>query len=247
MSFLEKGQKNGFPSVYFIENHIDTSPSSISISSEFIQVALNDVMHEDKQKNNEKYILTLYQFEIDPKKIKDRDKKEIDIKIELTVHRSKEIKFIFEAKLTEFDIDNFIYDLKFEEKGKRIKREPPKSLKLTHLEQFEIYKKYLINVLNKTVIGDKERKDLVASTHKLFLENFTFNFYLSIFLDCTPVEVKIKHILCFDPKKMKGIDKKEINELLNNAKKRIDAHKKKICPVKFLINLMIKNRKMNVE
>ena len=70
MSFLEKGQKNGFPSVYFIENHIDTSPSSISISSEFIQVALNDVMHEDKQKNNEKYILTLYQFEIDPKKNK---------------------------------------------------------------------------------------------------------------------------------------------------------------------------------
>ena len=209
--------------VYFIENHIETSPSKVSISKDYMYGELLDVKNETRQINKEKYILTLYRFKIYVPKLKERGKDKLEIKIEL---ESGGKKFPYKTLITKFDRDNYLYDVKFSDIGTIKKINPPKSIMLSHIQQFEIYKDYLEKDLKVKLKKDKRRENLVLSTNKLFQEKFTFNFYILIFLECISPEIKIKHFLNFEPKKLKGTDKKEIEKHLKVTQNFIKINKK---------------------
>ena len=219
---IDQGQNKDHIYVYFIENHIETSPSKVHISSDYTYGELTEEKKEKKFINREQYIITLYRFTIYLSKIKERKKDKLEVKIEL---ESGGKKFPYKALITEFDKNFYIYDLKFGESGNLKKVSPPKSITLSHIEQFEIYKEYLEKDLNIKIKKDKRREDLVSSTHKLFQEKFTFNFYILIFLECISPSIKIKHFLNFDPSKMRGTDKKEIEKLLRMTQNIIKINK----------------------
>ena len=223
MTSLDQGHNKDFNYVYFIENHIETSPCKVSIPSEYMYGELLEIKNETRHLNREKYILTLYRFKIYLPKIKDRGKDKLDIKIEL---ESGGKKFPYKTVIKEFDKDNYIYDLKFSEIGTRKKINPPKSIMLSHIQQFEIYKDYLEKDLKIKLKTDKRRENLVLSTNRLFQEKFTFNFYIIIFLECISPSIKIKHFLNFEPSKMKGTDKKEIGKYLRMSQNLININKK---------------------
>ena len=73
------------------------------------------------------------------------------------------------------------------------------------MEQFEIY-------LNNIIKLNNNKKDLIISTKKLFLnKNYSFSFYITVFYECLEINDIdcLKDYLClFDPEK---IDKIEIS------------------------------------
>ena len=223
MTSIGQEQKKDFRYVYFIENHIDTSPSKISISNDYMYGELFKIKNKTMQLNKEKYILTLYRFKIYLPNIKERGKDKLDIKIEIEFGGKK---FPYKAVITEFDKDNYIYDLKFSEIGSLKKTKPPKSILLSHIQQFEIYRDYLEKDLGIKLKTDERRENLVSSTHKLFQEKFTFNFYILIFLECISSSIKVKHFLNFEPLKMNETDKKEIEKYLKKAQNLIKINKR---------------------
>ena len=148
MTNLEKTSDKDFYSVYFIENHITTSSPTISLTGDsgglFGELKKHKSELCPKTETNETFVYNLYSFKIFPSKIRERKKNELEIKLEL---ETEERIFIFKTNITEFDKDTYIYDLKFEDKALFKKAKPPKSLKLTRKEQFEIFKDYLIKDL----------------------------------------------------------------------------------------------------
>ena len=56
MASLEHGQSKDFIYVYFIENHIESSPSKVSISNDYMYGELIEVKNEKRQLNANKYI-----------------------------------------------------------------------------------------------------------------------------------------------------------------------------------------------
>ena len=223
MASLEQGQNKDFIYVYFIESHIESSPSKVSISSDYFYGELIEVKNEKRQLNANKYILTLYRFKIYVPKLKERGKDKLEIRIDLECGGKK---FPYKTLMTKFDKDNYLYDIKFSDIGVFIKSYPPKSIVLSHIEQFEIYKNYLEKDLEIKLKTDKRRENLVLSTNKLFQEKFTFNFYILIFLECISPSIKIKHFLNFEPSKMKKTDKKEIEKYLKISQNLIQINKK---------------------
>jgi len=223
MASLEQGQSKDFIYVYFIENHIESSPSKVSISSDYFYGELIEVKNEKRQLNANKYILTLYRFKIYVPKLKEKGKDKLEIRIELECGGKK---FPYKTLMTEFDKDNYLYDIKFSDIGFLKKSYPPKSIVLSHIEQFEIYKNYLEKDLEIKLKTDKRRENLVLSTIKLFQEKFSFNFYILIFLECISPSIKIKHFLNFEPSKMKKTDKKEIEKYLKISQNLIQINKK---------------------
>ena len=222
MTSLEEGHYKDFNFVYFIETHINTENPVVSISSDYMHGELAELNQETKNIHNEKFIVTLYRLKIYPPKIKERKKEEIEIRIAL---ENKGQKFIFKAKINEFDKDNYIYDLKFEEKGKLRKIKPPKSIMLSHQQQFVIFRDYLDkkeNIKKKDIIWD----NLISSTQKLFQKEYSLNFYVLICLDCISPLMIIKQFLLFDPIKIKGTNKEEIEKNSKNLINFINTNKK---------------------
>ena len=223
MTSLEAGHYTDFNYVYFIENHINTENPVVSISSDYMYGELAQLNQETKNIHNEKFIVTLYRLKIYPPKIKERNKEEIDIKFEL---ENRGQKFIYKEKIKEFDKDNYIYDLKFEEKGKLRKIKPPKSIMLSHQQQFEIFRDYLKDKEKIKLLKDKRRENLVICTQKLFQKEYSLNFYAVIFLECLSKLIRIKQYLLFDPLKVKGTDKKEIQKYIERSFNYINSNKK---------------------
>ena len=190
-------ENKDYYNVYFIENHITTSSPTISLTGD--TGGLFGELEECKKdkcsnpKTNETFDYRLYSFKIFPTKIMERKKNKVEIKLEL---KSEDGVFIFKADITEFDKDNYIYDLEFQDKSPLKKTKPPKSLKLTKAEQFEIFKNNFKN------LRDKRREDLIISSQKLLQEKFAFNFYIMLFVECTSPLIRIKHFSYFDPKKI---------------------------------------------
>ena len=223
MTSLEAGHYKDFNYVYFIENHINTENPVVSISSDYMYGELAQLNQETKNIHNEQFIVTLYRLKIYPPKIKERNKEEIDIKFEL---ENRGQKFICKEKIKEFDKDNYIYDLKFEEKGKLRKIKPPKSIMLSHQQQFEIFRDYLKDKEKIKLLKDKRRENLVICTQKLFQKEYSLNFYAVIFLECLSKLIRIKQYLLFDPLKVKGTDKKEIQKYIERSFNYINSNKK---------------------
>ena len=223
MTSLEAGHYKDFNYVYFIENHINTENPVVSISSDYMYGELAQLNQETKNIHNEEFIVTLYRLKIYPPKIKERNKEEIDIKFEL---ENRGQKFIYKEKIKEFDKDNYIYDLKFEEKGKLRKIKPPKSIMLSHQQQFEIFRDYLKDKEKIKLLKDKRRENLVICTQKLFQKEYSLNFYAVIFLECLSKLIRIKQYLLFDPLKVKGTDKKEIQKYIERSFNYINSNKK---------------------
>ena len=215
---------NDFYLVYFIESHINTTTPKISISGD--GGGLCGELKQVKQKiytepgQKEKFLYSIYQFKIYPEKIKDREKTELEIKLTL---ENKGQKFDQKITITDFDKDNYVYDLEFKEKGMIKKIKPPKAIKFSRAEQFEIFKDYLeidLGIKKKT---DKKREDLVFATQKLFKEKFWFNFYIVIFLECVTPSTWRRHFSYFYPLNIE--EKGEINEL---NKKRAKTYVKMV-------------------
>ena len=223
MTSLEAGHYTDFNYVYFIENHINTENPVVSISSDYMYGELAQLNQETKNIHNEEFIVTLYRLKIYPPKIKERNKEEIDIKFEL---ENRGQKFIYKEKIKEFDKDNYIYDLKFEEKGIIRKIKPPKSIMLSHQQQFEIFRDYLKDKEKIKLLKDKRRENLVICTQKLFQKEYSLNFYAVIFLECLSKLIRIKQYLLFDPLKVKGTDKKEIQKYIERSFNYINSNKK---------------------
>jgi hypothetical protein len=180
--------------VYFIENHISTCSPTMSISGDsgglFGELKKAKEGKYSEPGKADQFLYTIFYFEIYPAKIKDRDKKELNIKLTL---ENKDEKF--DKKLTIIDIErnNYIYDLEFEPKGLFNKINPPKSHKFPRSKQFEIYRDYLEKDLGIKKKNDKRREDLVFFTQKLLNEKFIFSFYIIIFLESLPTKYKRIH------------------------------------------------------
>ena len=203
---MNNPEKKDFYLVFFIENHISTSSPEISLCEDGedlfgdLKKIKSEQCSENKSKEKEKFNYALYNFKIYPEKIKEKDKDKVNIKIEL---ENENEKFFYETVITDFDKDNYVYNLKFKEKGKPNKDKLPKSLNLTSLEQYEIFRDYLLKDLKKKK-NDKQVENLIISTQQLFKEKYEFNFYMIVFMDSASPLLKIKHISYFDRQNIKG-------------------------------------------
>ena len=199
--------------VYFIESHIITASPTITISADneglFGELEKEKDNKYSEQGKNDKFLYSIYHFKIYTQKIKEQNKKELEIKIMIENEGEK-----FENRITIIDLDkdNYIYDLEFKEKGIIKKFKPPKAIKFTRIQQFTIFKDYLMKDLGINKKNNKKREDLIFSTQKLFKEKFWFNFFIIIFLECISPLSWRKHFSYFDPLKIEG--KGEIDELI---------------------------------
>ena len=201
-------------SVYFIENHITTSTPTMSLTGDSGGLFSNlkkekEAIYSEPGKS-EQFLYTIFSFEIYPAKIKDRYKDELNIKLIL---ENKNEKFVKKLTITNFEKNNYIYDLEFQPKGFIRKINPPKSHKFPRRIQFEIYRDYLEKDLGIRKNTNKRREDLVFFTQKLFDEKFMFNFYIIFFLESLCTKNFRRHFNYFNDQKIEGI-----GELGNNQK-----------------------------
>ena len=193
--------------VYFIENHINTSFPKLSISGD--SGGLFSELKKDKENiypdsnKNENYLYAIYHFEIYPQKVKDRNLDKV--KIKLTQENEGE-RYEYKMEITDFEKDNFIYNIEFKEKSIKIlhKGKLLKSHKFERNKQYEIYRDYLEKDLGLNKLTDKKREDLVFFTQKLFDEKFVFSFYITIFVESFPTKNFRRHFSFFDLKKVDG-------------------------------------------
>ena len=147
--------------VYFIENHIISSTTTISLEKNSNEVnSLEEIQlpNYESEKGNE-FICTLYRF-----KLEINQRKKLDVIINLK-DGNDEI-FSKEINIPDTSRDIYIYDFFFEPKKTKFEiKEPPISFGFSHCQQFEIYVKFLrsqnINQQNKKNI------DLILSTQLL--------------------------------------------------------------------------------
>ena len=156
----EINQKD-FYYVYFIINHISTTSPKISVSGEGgligeLRSGKEKIYSEEGQK--EQFLYYICYFKIYPLKIKEKGKNEVELKIVL---ENEGEKFDHRITLRDFDKDSFIYGVEFKEKGILKKIKPPKSIKFTILQQFEIYKDYLENEIKIKEKPEKRNEDFL--------------------------------------------------------------------------------------
>ena len=130
--------------VYFIENHIITSAPTISLTEDsrglFSNLKKEKEAKYSEPGKSEQFLYTIFSFEIYPAKIKDRYIDKLNIKLIL---ENKNEKFDHKLTITNFEKNNYIYDLEFQPKDFIPKINPPKSHKFPRRIQFEIYRNYL--------------------------------------------------------------------------------------------------------
>ena len=229
--------------VYFIENHINTCSPSISLSGDsgglFSELKKEKEAIYSKPGKNEKFLYTIYSFDIYPKKIYDRGKNTLNIRLILV---NENEKFYHEMTFTDFGRTTYIYDLEFKPKGIIKKINPPKSYKFSRSIQFEIYREYLEKDLGMKKKTDKKREDLVFFTQKLFKEKFMFNFYIIIFIESLFTNNFINHFNYFYPENIEG--KGELGKYQSLSKNFINIVRKK--PEKFLTNFKYEREKEQI-
>ena len=159
----EEGQrpKRDFINVYFIENHIQNEKVNIILSEKYNEA---DELKQSKsgkiESNHNSYIYTIYNFKVYTTKVKE---KKLDIKIK--IEGDKGYKFEFNINITDFVRDLFVYDFKYE---KADDFNPPLSVNLNNIQQFDIYLTFLRKTL-KAVQNSFENEDFIFSTQKLLI------------------------------------------------------------------------------
>ena len=128
------------------------------------------------------------------------------VKIKLTQENEGE-RYEYKLEITDFEKDNFIYNIEFKEKSIKIlhKGKVLKSHKFTRNKQYEIYRDYLEKDLGLKKLTEKKREDLVFFTQKLFDEKFLFSFYITIFVESAVTKNFRRHFSYFNDQKIEGI------------------------------------------
>ena len=163
-------------------------------------------------------IVKVYRFKILPDLLQKKNEHD-EYEIELIFEEENEHKHHYTIRFKDIDKDFYEYKLKIE--GIYI-------LPLELDEQFDIYSNILIDKYKKNQ-KTKENEDFISSSLLLLNEEdnkYDLLFYFSIFLNCFATDFVQKHLLSFDPKKIKGV--REIPE-------------RKLKPIKNIINKFIKN------
>lgn len=222
-----------FKYVYFIENHNISEKVKIYFSKYYYPEAdeLLNIFQNVYEYTNNKFLYTIYRFKIYPSNIlskqKQNIKKKFDVKIKLENEKGCEFEKII--TITNFGIDNFIYDFQFEKHQVLfLTFIPPDSFKFNHEQQFDIYVKYLRQTL-KLKQNSKENKDLILSTQNLIIgkgKKYFFSFYLMILLECFTTNLIQRHLLVFKLDKIEGIGE------IPDSKKRIIQNILKVFEIK---------------
>ena len=198
----EEGQrpKRDFINVYFIENHIQNEKVNIILSEKYNEA---DELKQSKsgkiESNHNSYIYTIYNFKVYTTKVKE---KKLDIKIK--IEADKGYKFEFNINITDFVRDLFVYDFKYE---KADDFNPPLSVNLNNIQQFDIYLTFLRKTL-KAVQNSFENEDFIFSTQKLLLGaeiKYEFSFYLMIFLECFTTKYVQRLLIIFRKDKIGSV------------------------------------------
>lgn len=194
--------------VYFIENHIKSEDTEVALAETYNEAGDLEVGDQKDIESNADYKYTIYRFKIYIQKVKENAKKKIEIKIKLKNNAGNQFVSQIKIENKDFEMDNFIYDLKFE-KPKDLEEEikPPNSINLNHIQQFDIYVEYLrkkINILQSS----KVNADFIFSTQKLLIGptiKYQFSFYLMIFLECFATKYIQRFLILFKPSKIEEI------------------------------------------
>ena len=239
-----KEKQNEPVCIYFIENHISTCSPVMSVSS-YYEGVLGELEKEREKvflipESNEKYIYSIYHFELNSEKIREIEKDKLQIR--LTIENENQ-KFEHKLIITDLNKNNFIFDLVFEKKGLIHKIYPPKSYKFTRSKQYEIYTDYLKNDLGLIKNNNKKRQDLAFFAQKLFEQKFMFNFYIIVFINCAYSKMLKNHFYYFELRKIE--EKGDISNYQKLSKNYIDIFIK--WPEIFLNNFKDeKEREINV-
>ena len=183
--------------VYFIESHEKKESVKLHFSKNYTE--FQDLKIVENIENELNYDISIYRFKIYPQRIK-KNKFEILIKLEDNDNK-------FEKAITNIDlnINNYLFDFKFEVKGVLFKKNPPKSLDLTLQNQFNYYSNYL----NKKGLN---KNDLVTSIQKILehMQEYDIFTYLTIFIDSFSPDTMQRHLDLFKQEYIKG--KVDIND-----------------------------------
>ena len=111
---MDNQDKKDFCFVYFIENHISTSSPEISLSEGSeelfgdLKILKSEQFPKNKSQQKGEFIYNLYSFKLYPDKIKEKEKDKVDINLEL---ENEKTKFYNKTVITDFDKDNYIYQV----------------------------------------------------------------------------------------------------------------------------------------
>jgi len=205
--------------IYFIENHISTCSPSMSVSSYYGGILGELEKGKEKEylvpESNEKFIYSIYYFELNLEKIREIKNDNLQIKL---IIKNENQKFEHKMAIIDLNRNNYIFDLVFEKKGFIHHIYPPKSYKFTRSEQYEIYCDYLKNDLGLKKNNNKKREDLIFSAQKFFENKFMFNF-ISLFSWIVPFQqfLKVIFIISISIKSKKM----EISQNIKNFQKDI--------------------------
>ena len=218
---MEKNEKED-NYVYFIENHEKKEIARLFFMKKYSEANFLEIAYEIV--DNPDYDIFIYRFKLLNQNIKKkRDKIDITIKLE-----DKE-KYKFESRLTNIKLNqnNFIFDFQFEKSQFLfVINTPPKSLKLSHIDQFIYYLNYLRNKL-KCDKDSVENNHLILSIQKILEEDEEYDFisYLLIFKECSSSSSIQAHLNLFKQSKIKP--KKDVNNiLLSELKELVDSWEK---------------------
>ncbi len=168
--------------------------------------------------SNEKFIYSIYYFELNLEKIREIKNDNLQIKL---IIKNENQKFEHKMAIIDLNRNNYIFDLVFEKKGFIHHIYPPKSYKFTRSEQYEIYCDYLKNDLGLKKNNNKKREDLIFSVQKFFENKFMFNFYIIVFVDCAFSKIFKSHFYYFDLHKIE--ENGDISKYQKFSKRYIDT------------------------
>ena len=202
-------QTKDYINVYFIENHIQTSPANIGFSKNISEVRELEKVEQKLYEYNQNFLYTIYRFKINISKIETnkKGKKKLEVKIKLE-EDIKDNQFEGKIIIDKYDKDIFIYNFKFEKNTIWTEViDPPPSLHFSNIQQFEIYVDYIRKKLNLKQTAN-ESIDLIYSTQDLLIggnKKYSFSFFLLIFLECFNTKCVQRLLYCFKPDKIEEI------------------------------------------
>ena len=245
-------KKKDFNYIYFIESHEKDKSAHLSLAKkidgvddlEVGQILIN---------NKDGYLISIYKCRIYFKKIIDTNKN--NHKFEFVINLLDKNKEKFKKTISNIDINknNFLFEFKFANAGLFNKILPPKSLQLSLEEYFNYYLNYFKDTLKFTKESE-EINDLIFSVQKVLEEkndNYNFNFYLKIFVECHKIKTIQNHLNLFkierinigqlDNEKMNEVEEvfnsyiEEPNKIISNINKK---QKEEIYQIKLFILIL---------
>ena len=209
-------KKEDFKYIYFIESHEKDKLAHLSLPKKIDGVDDLEV-GQILISNKEGYLISIYRCRIYSNKIIDTNKNHH--KFEFVINLLDKNKEKFKKTITNIDINqnNFLFEFKFANAGLFNKFLPPKSLQLSIEDYFNYYLNYFKDTLKYTKESE-EINDLIISVQKALEEkneNYNFNFYLKIFIECHKIKTIQNHLNLFKIERINigQIDIEKMNEV----------------------------------